>query len=56
MTYCSLLRNKEITYFRIILQTGNKKLKEKIVEDVRKCRGAMSVSVQLQKRFMGVTC
>lgn len=56
MTSCSLLRSKEITYFRIILQIGNKKLKEKIVEDVRKYRGAMPVSVQLQKRFMGVTC
>lgn len=53
---CSLLRNKEITYTRIILQIGNRKLKEKIVEDGRNCRGAMLLSVQLQKRFMGVTC
>lgn len=56
MTCCSLLRNKKNTYCRIILQIGNKKLKEKTAEDVTNYSRAMPVSVQLQKRFMGVTC
>lgn len=43
---CSLMGNKEITYTRIILQIGNRKLKEKIVEDVRNCRRAMLLSVK----------